>query len=122
MDVTHYQAKWSGDMPHWISLLLIRVAAIGVRQTARELGVAHALISLVLHRKTPGPTLRRRVLEQWGVIECKPYGESISIDRCEQRQKVPCPTHNPMAMPRWIACRQCPNNPKSKEKEDGNGK
>lgn len=120
MNVEHYQACWPDGMPHWIALLMARVEAIGLRQAAKELAFSHALLSLVLRRKTPGPTLRCRVLEQWGVIECKPYGESISIDRCEQRQKVPCPTHNPMAMPRWIACRQCPNNPKSKERGDGN--
>lgn len=119
MDVTHYQAKWPGDMPHWISLLLIRVAAIGVRQTAGELGVSHTLVSLVLHRKTSGPTLRQRVLAQWDEIECVAYEDRISIERCELRRKMPCPTHNPMAMQRWRGCLQCQYNPQSKEHKHG---
>lgn len=119
MDVSRYQEVWADEMPHWISLLLIRVAAIGVRQTAGELGVSHALVSQVLLRKLAGPTLRQRVMEQWSEIECAPYEDHISIERCELRQKMPCPTHNPMAMARWRACLQCQNNPQSKECKHG---
>lgn len=115
MDVSRYQEAWADEMPHWISLLMLRAAAIGVRKTAKELEVSHALVSQVLLRKLPGPTLHQRVLAQWGAIECVAYEDRISIDRCEMRRKTPCPTHNPMAMQRWRTCLQCPHNPQSKE-------
>lgn len=119
MNVDHYKACWLDGMPHWIALLMTRVEDKGIRATAKELGFCHGLLSRVLHRKTPGPHLRQRVLELWDVIECKVYDCSMTLSQCEQRQIMPYPTYSSYAAQCWNACRQCPNNPQSKERKHG---
>lgn len=119
MNVAHYEAHWPDGMPLWISLLLAQVKVGGIRGIARELRVDPSLIVHCLRRKRPGITLSQRVLTRWGELECQAFGDRITAVQCTERRDVPCPTHNPMAMQRWKACLQCPNNSQSKDHQHG---
>lgn len=100
----------------WLALLRNRVAEIGVAPTARELGVSHGAVSMLIHEKYPGDTWRMadRITRRYTRNTCPHDGASVSPAECARyAEKVP--TSSPAALRRWRACQTCNFNPNKGE-------
>lgn len=99
----------------WLALLRARVAEIGVSATARELGVSHGAVSLLIYERYPASTDRMaaRVIDRYTRHECPYDGALLHSDACA-RYAGKAPTSSPAALRRWRTCQKCRFNPNRK--------
>lgn len=75
-----------------------------------------AAVSLALVNRYPSPStagVERRVLDALDGRECSVQDTTITVQECRSYRQRSVPTHNPLAMRQWLACRSCPHNPAS---------
>ncbi len=99
----------------WYQLLQQSVSAVGVSATARRLGYRnHTGTSLALkgcYRGDIGP-FAARVQEKLGQVACPHTGSTLPLADCHSLALAAAPTHNPLRLAHWRACRNCPHRPK----------
>lgn len=100
----------------WLTLLRARVAEIGVNPTARELGVSHGAVSLLIYERYPASTDRMaaRIIDRYTRHECPHDGALLHGDACA-RYAGKMPTSSPAALRRWRTCQKCTFNPNKGE-------
>ena len=105
------------ETPDWLSILRTQTAQRSNAAVARELNYSATTISLALHGKYAGSTakLARAVLTRYTRVDCPHLETSIPRHRCVAIAGSRAPTHNPLKMQHWRACRRCPLNPDDKE-------
>ena len=93
-------------MSDWLALLRARVAEIGVGPTAREIGISHTSVDLLIKERYPASTDRMaaRIIDRYTRHEC-PYDGACA------RYAGKAPTSSPAALRRWRACQKCKFNP-----------
>lgn len=96
----------------WFSLLRARVAEIGVGPTAREIGISHTSVDLLIKERYPASTDRMaaRIIDRYTRHEC-PYDGALLHDDACARYAGKAPTSSPAALRRWRACQKCKFNP-----------
>ena len=99
----------------WLALLRARVAEIGVSATARELGISHGAVSLLIYERYPASNDRMaaRVIDRYTRHECSYDGALLHSDACA-RYAGKAPTSSPAALRRWRTCQKCRFNPNRK--------
>lgn|GEM_PF-3433821 len=105
----------------WFVHLETHAYVIGLRAAAKKLGFKnHTGLSLFLRGIYPASSKSferraRAVLyrnHDLSLVDCPLAKGKIPRPDCAARAASPVPTHNPLAMIDWRACRQCPNHPK----------
>lgn len=76
---------------------------------ARQLGVNRATVSTVARRCYPGDPdhVLARVLARFDRIDCPYLRAPLTADECRSYWSLPAPSHNPLKMEHWRACRGC---------------
>jgi hypothetical protein len=100
--------------PRWLELLRAEAARTNIGAVAGRVGYSRTTISLVMAGKYPGKTEKiaaavLAVLEAAVTVDCPYLGVAIEFAACTQHAGQRAPTHNPVKMHHWRACRQCPN-------------
>lgn len=108
-------SAWGSEPPLFVRLLAAEVGVSNRTRAAERVGISRTAVSLILVNKYSSPStagVERRVLESLGRIDCVAAGEVFTIEQCQSYRDKPAPTHKPHAMQNWLACQQCPYNPK----------
>lgn len=94
----------------WLDMLRVAVAAKGVSEVARLVGVSHTAVSLALVGKYPAKTTRlaAKVLQKLGRIACPHLGCEITGVECAAYRNRAMPQSDPTKLKHWVACRRCP--------------
>jgi hypothetical protein len=103
------------DRDHARRLLVDAVTADrrGKAGVADILSVSRALISRILSERDVtdiSEKLARRVIDRFDIVACCPgTGEPQPRRECWRYAALAAPTHNPLSMRVWRACRRCPH-------------
>lgn len=97
----------------WFEILIDEIEATSQRKVAEKLGYSITTINLVVNGKYAGKTdaVGRRVIEVFTRVNCPFLGSEIARSVCVELAKAPAPTHNPIKMQQWKACKKCPKRP-----------
>lgn len=100
--------------PRWLTLLRAEAQRSSIGSVARRLGYSATSVSLVLAGKYLGKPDRiaKATLALLDVVACPHVGQVIPLVECHGMALAPAPTHHPMKLSHWRACRGCPHQPK----------
>ncbi|HWP00028.1 MAG TPA: hypothetical protein VNL74_05295 [Methylococcus sp.] len=78
---------------------------------ASLLGISRAAVSTVRRGVYPGDdtNVLRAVLRRFSRVECPYLKRDLDPDECRSIHSAPAPSHNPLKMEHWRACRGCPH-------------
>lgn len=101
--------------PRWLALVREEAARTSIAAVAKRLEYSRTTISQVLSGTYPVDPARIAaravaVLEPVVEVSCPHLGRVIEVAECQTFATRRAPTHNPMAMNHWRACRQCQSN------------
>lgn len=99
--------------PRWLQLLRNEAERTSIGQAAKRIDYSRATVSLALAGKYTGDLgkLESKVLAVMdGAVDCPHLRVELPAAMCREYAAKRAPTHNPMAMPHWRACRECQYN------------
>jgi len=86
----------------------------GFAAVAERCGLKRSAVSMFVRRKYPAGEsgVARDVLAALDGFTCPYLNAHITQDACRAVALAEPPTHNPLKLAHWQACRQCPGKPK----------
>lgn len=96
---------------NWLEILREAVAERGQKPVADALGYSRSTVSLVLAGKYAGKTdaVEKKVLAVLARVTCPFNGADMTMADCRAFSSSRAPTHHPLKLSHWRACRQCKN-------------